>query len=375
MNTEKITEYLDSLIGKGIPSVDCIIYKNHEMLYRHMNGKVDAEKKKDIQGNEMYLMFSMTKLMTMTAVMQLIEQGKISMEDEVGTYLPAYQNLQLKTENGVVPMPAPLKIKHLLSMQSGLDYQLDRPGILRVLAEKGSNATTRELVDSFVESPLKFIPGTRYEYSLSHDVVAAVIEVVSRMTFGEYLKKNIWEPLGLNNTYFAKPMNNHIPNLAAQYISTPEGEYKLMEASCNYQLSDCYESGGAGLASCTEDYAYFADALACGGTAANGAVLLKPETIELMKVNLLNEAGMEDIAKNMGRVGYGYGCGVQVLLDPEKIHSTAPKGVFGWDGAAGSCITMDTASGISLVYTQHVRGCGLAYGEIHPTLRDLVFGA
>lgn len=373
MNTEKITEYLDSLIGKGIPSVDCMIYQNHKLLYRHMNGKVDAAKQKDIQGNEMYLMFSMTKVMTMTAVMQLIEQGKISLEDEVGKYLPAYQHLELKTEEGVVPLTSPLLIKHLLSMQSGLDYQLDRPGILRVLAEKGSKATTRELVDSFVESPLKFVPGTHYEYSLSHDVVAAVIEVVSGMTFGEYLKKNIWEPLGLKNTYFAKPLNNHIPNLAAQYTSTPQGTYELMELTCNYQLSDSYESGGAGLTSCTEDYAYFADALASGGTAANGAVLLKPETLELMKQNLLNEAGMKDIATRMGRVGYGYGCGVQVLLDPEKIHSTAPKGVFGWDGAAGSCITMDTASGISLVYTQHVRGCGLAYGEIHPTLRDLVF--
>jgi len=319
-------------------------------------------------------MFSMTKVMTMTAIMQLIEQGKISMEDEVGTYLPAYRNLKLKTDEGVVDLDAHLKLKHLLSMQSGLDYQLDRPGILRVLAEKGNAATTRELVDSFVESPLKFIPGTRYEYSLSHDVVAAVIEVVSGMSFGEYLKKNIWEPLGLKNTYFAKPMNNHIPHLAAQYMANAEGKFELMEASCNYQLSDCYESGGAGLASCTADYAYFADALASGGTAANGAVLLQPETIELMKQNLLGEASLQDIAKNMGRVGYGYGCGVQVLMDPEKIHSSAPKGVFGWDGAAGSCITMDTASGISLVYTQHVRNCGMAYGEIHPTLRDMVFG-
>jgi CubicO group peptidase (beta-lactamase class C family) len=75
----------------------------------------------------------------------------------------------------------------------------------------------------------------------------------------------------------------------------------------------------------------------------------------------------------MGRVGYGYGCGMQILMNPEMIGSTAPAGVFGWDGAAGSCIQMDTASKMSFVYIMHVRNCGMAYGIIHPTLRDMVF--
>lgn len=92
-----------------------------------------------------------------------------------------------------------------------------------------------------------------------------------------------------------------------------------------------------------------------------------------MKQNLLGETSMEEIARNMGRVGYGYGCGVQVLLHPELLDSPAPVGVFGWDGAAGSCIIMDTASKRSLIYMQHVRNCGMAYGEIHPRLRDMMF--
>ena len=87
MNFEAITEFLDSLASRGIPSVDCIIYKDHEQIYRHMNGTTDAERSKAIQGNEQYLMFSMTKIQTMTAIMQLVEQGKLSLEDEVGKYL------------------------------------------------------------------------------------------------------------------------------------------------------------------------------------------------------------------------------------------------------------------------------------------------
>jgi len=374
MNFEKITEYLDSLEARGIPSVDCMIYRDHELLYRHKNGTTDAKKEKKIDGNEVYLMFSMTKVQTMTAVLQLVEQGKLSLEDEVGKYLPAYQKLTVKKGDAVEPLTAPLKIKHLVSMQSGLDYDLERPGIIRVLAEKGNEANTQDIVNAFVESPLLFVPGEHFNYSLSHDVVAAVIEVVSGMTFGEYLKKNLWEPLKFKNTWFAKPMNDGVAGLAKQFICNEKGEIVPMEQSCCYQFTEKYESGGAGLISCTEDYAVFADALACGGVSKDDVRILKPETVELMKTNLLGEASREDIVKTMGRVGYGYGCGVQIVMEPEKMGSTAPTGVFGWDGAAGACITMDTKSKTSLVYLQHVRNCGWAYGEIHPTLRDLVFG-
>ncbi len=376
MNFEIITEYLDSLVEKeGIPSVDCIIYQDHKEVFRHMYGTCDEKRTVPVMKDQRYLMFSMTKVQTMIAIMQLVEQGKISLEDEVSKYLPAYKNLMVKSEDGqVVPAKEPLKIKYLLSMQSGLNYDLNRPGIKRVMAEKGQKATTRELVDAFVESPLEFEPGTHFLYSLSHDVAAAIIEVVSGMTFGEYLKKNIWEPLGMNNTFFAKPMND-FPKLAQQFIVNENNEIVPMEPSCDYQLSESYESGGAGLASCTEDYAVFADTIACGGISANGVRIIKPETIEIIKQNLLVcEASLYELQHNMGRVGYGYGCGMQVLMNPEEVNSPAPKGVFGWDGAAGSCITMDTASKTSLVFTMHVRNCGMSYGVVHPKLRDLVFG-
>lgn len=378
MNAEKLTAYLDSVLLRDIPSFDCIVYKNHEVIYRHMGGAVDIAKQKKITGNEVYLMFSMTKVMTMCCIMQLVEQGKVSLEDPVSKYLPAYANLSVKVGDGseqkVVPLEKPLLMKHLVSMQSGLDYDLGRPGIKRVLAEKGDAATTRELVDAFAESPLDFVPGERFKYSLSHDVVAAVIEVVSGMSFGEYMKKNLWEPLGLKHTCFAKPKNDDVPNLAQQFIVNPEGKIVPMDQTCNYQLTSAYESGGAGLMSCTEDYAVLADAIACGGVAKNGTRILKAETIDIIKTNLLGEASRHDLEFSMGRRGYGYGCGMQILMEPEKIGSTSPAGVFGWDGAAGACITMDTSQQLSVVYVQHVRNCGFVYGEIHPAIRDLVFG-
>ncbi len=365
MNAKQMTEYLDSLESHGIPSVDCIVFENHELIYRHRNG--------ECKESTLYLMFSMTKVLTMTAMMQLVEQGKVDLEDPVSRFLPAYGKLSVNRDGRIEKIESPMLIKHLLSMQSGLDYNLERPGIMRVLRERGQQATTREIVDSFVESPLIFAPGEHFEYSLSHDVAAAVIEVVSGMKFSEYLKRNIWTPLHMERTFFAKPMNDDVADLAQQYIVNEQGKIEKMPSSCNYQFTVSYESGGAGLISCTEDYAKFADTMACGGVSTEGVRILQAATIERMKQNLLGETGKKDIVTKMGRRGYGYGCGVQVLLEPELIGAKAPAGVFGWDGAAGSCIIMDTASKRSLVYTQHVRNCGMAYDTIHPRLRDLLF--
>lgn len=373
MNFEKITNYLDSLESEGIPSVDCMIYKEHEMVYRHFHGYADSRKSKEMRGNELYLMFSATKLITMTAALQLYEEGKLDLDKPVSDYLPAYHKLFIKKEEQAIPATKPMLVRHLLSMQSGLDYDLNRPGIVRVLKDRGEEATTLELVNSFIETPLLFEPGEHFEYSLSHDVVGAIIEVVSGMSLSEYFKINIFEPLHMKDTYFAKSIN-HQERLAAQYTYDNDAHTSTeMELSCVYQLSDRYESGGAGLISCVEDYGRFADALACGGVSAEGNRILKEETIELMRTNMQGPVQLEEIVQKMGRTGYGYGCGVQTLMNPSACNTNAPIGVFGWDGAAGACIIMDPVNHLSLVYAQHVRNCGYAYDTIHPRLRDLLY--
>ncbi|MCR5376036.1 MAG: beta-lactamase family protein [Lachnospiraceae bacterium] len=379
MNKDRIREYLDSLLTEGLPSFDVIIRKGHKEVFRYLGGFADAAKTQPIQPDSRYLMFSMTKIQTMTAVMQLVEQGKLSLDDEVAKYIPAYADVLVREESDgvvrLVPPKTPMTIRHLVSMQSGLDYDLRRPGVERVLAERGAQATTRELVDAMAQSPLCFHPGEHFLYSLSHDVAAAIVEVVSGMRFSDYLAANVWKPLHMNNTCFCKPMNDGVPGLAQQFVCD-EGDIRRthpMEMSCDYQLSEAYESGGAGLMSCTEDYANLADALACGGEGADGARILRPETVALFSENLLGEVSLSEIRNNMGRVGYGYGIGMQTLLDPAAAGTKAPAGIFGWDGAAGSLAIMDPVNRMSLVFTMHVRNCGYAYGVIHPTLRNLMY--
>ena len=365
---------MNSLEDQGIPSIDVRIRKDHEEIYRYLKGDADPINGVKAGDDTKYLVFSMTKIQTMTALMQLVEAGKISLEDDVAKYLPAYGKLTMKTPDGGTAPCGPMLIKHLVSMQSGLNYDLERPGIIRVLKEYGAKATTRQIVDSFVETPLEFAPGTHFFYSLSHDVIAAVIEVVSGMRYGEYLKKNIWEPLGMKDTSFAKPMNDNDPLLARQYIwDDPSQKIIPMDSSCCYQLSDAYESGGAGLMSTSRDYSLLADALACGGTGSSGQRILSPESINVIRTDLLGPDSHKDIETTMGRQGYGYGVGMQILMDPAAIGSIAKPGVFGWDGAAGAATIMYPEEKLSLVFMIHVRNYGYSYGTIHPKVRDLLF--
>lgn len=380
MNEAKLTQYLDSLLEAGLPSFDCMVMKDHRVIFRHMGGYADAERTQPIRADQKYLMFSMTKIQTMTAVMQLVEQGKLSLDDEVGRFLPAYRDILVRERGAdgaerLVPAKTPLTMMHLVTMQSGLDYDLHRAGVDAVLAAQGGDATTRELVDAMARTPLAFHPGTHYQYSLSHDVAAAVVEVVSGKKYSDYLTDNLWKPLHMNSTCFCKGMNEGVEGLAQQYVcdNGDLAQIRPMEPSCDYQLSPSYESGGAGLMSCTEDYMKLADAIACGGETADGNRILKPETVAEFAVNRIGGDSLSELVNNMGRRGYGYGIGMQVLIDPELIGTKAPAGIFGWDGAAGSLAIMDPKNRLSLVFTMHVRNCGYAYGVIHPSLRDLMY--
>ena len=132
--------------------------------------------------------------------MQLVDKGLISLDSHVSDFLPEYKNLKVKTGKKTVPAKNQMTIRHLLSMQSGLNYDLDAPSIIRIKKDTNNEATTRQVIKALAEEPLDFEPGTRFQYSLSHDVIGAVIEVVSGKSLGEYFNDHIFEPLGMKNT-------------------------------------------------------------------------------------------------------------------------------------------------------------------------------
>lgn len=390
MNFEKLKNCMDKLVEDyKVPGVDCIVYKEHEKVFRYFTGMSDIENNKNMDGTELYLIYSMTKMLTCTAALQLFEQGKYKMDDPLSKYLPEFEKMKIAdaeisaeeakkiTTGGAVGQSAaaeetayaknPILIKHLFTMSAGFDYALKDSAILEALAQ--GKTSTRELVGAFANKRLCFEPGTRFNYSLCHDVLGALIEVWSGEKFGEYMKKNIFRPLGMDNTFFGAPKDEErLSKMAARYIYDENRLPKRMSMECVYIFSEDYESGGAGLTSCPEDYAVFLDALACGGVSKDGKRILSPETVDLMRTNHMRGQQCEDF--NSLKPGYGYGLGVRVHTDPSVSGSPSPLGEFGWDGAAGAFSLIDPEKKISLTYFQHIHNWD---GKIQSEIKNALY--
>ena len=372
MNFTNLKNCIDELVGDPLrPSADVLIYRDHELLFRYFTGIMDIENGGDIKGDEFYFIYSMTKMITCCCALQLFEQGKYGLDDEISKFLPEYKKMkitadELNTDNaskiasGAVIgedtrssddgyAKTPITIRHLFTMTAGLDYAIYDDVMRKPVAE--GKKTTRELVRAMADKTLGFEPGTRFRYSLCHDVLGALIEELSGLSLGEYMKRNVFEQLGMKNTFFGLPQDiTKMPSLYSNYSNN----FKKEPFRCAYNITADYQSGGAGLTSTTEDYALFLDAVACGGVGKTGNRILKEETIKLWGTNQLSGQAADDF-DNMRR-GYGYGLGVRVHINPERSDTISPVGEFGWDGAAGAFAMVDPINNISLTYFQHVLG-------------------
>ena len=323
----------------------------------------------------------------MTAVLQLIERGKLSFYDEVSKYLPEYDRLLVADSFEMnFPMVWPtredkchlshnsIRIIDLMSMTAGLSYDTDSKEIMDIKKASGNRASTREVAAQIARMPLIYEPRTRWGYSLAHDVLAAVVEVVSGMRFFDYLNKNIFAPLEVKDFYFSwdGALSDRVCALYMGVFGTDDIVPDDGIRSGSFKLTDNYESGGAGLVSTVNAYSVFIDALSSGGVSTNGERILNEETVNLF-TREYTQGQMRKDFQMTGKTEYGYGLGVRVLTDKEA--SKSPLGEFGWDGAAGAYALVDTVNHISIFYAQHVMGFPRVYSEIHPRIRDLAYEA
>ena len=376
MDFTNLKNHLDRLVSEyKIPGVDCMVCREHQQVFRYFAGKSDIENDRDMNGNELYFIFSMTKMITCAAVLQLMEKGLILARDPISKYLPEFSKMKLSsealnTENAAKIATGgsmgeatsqdfdgyartPITVEHLLTMTAGFNYDLKAPYITQALAE--GRTSTRELVRALAETPLGFEPGTRYRYSLCHDILGGLVEVISGKSFGEYLKENIFDVLGMRETFFGLPKDEAgLSRMAARYgRDANTGEPIRWELKCDYTLSEEYESGGAGLTSSTEDYAIFLDAIANEGVGPNGRRILSAASVRLMSKNHLTGQALADFQTGHVGKGYGYGYAVRTHCDCSRSGSLTAEGEFGWDGAAGGFSLVDTERKLSLVYFQH----------------------
>jgi CubicO group peptidase (beta-lactamase class C family) len=382
MEFKRVSALMDQLVEAGTPGNDCAIFYKGEQVFRRTAGVADRETGAPMRPNQRYNIYSATKVLTVTCAMKLIEEGKMALNDPLYKYLPEYEHMTVKTENGIVPARNQITIRNLFCMTAGLSYDLASPSLKACREETGGVCSTRDVVRYLAREPLLYEPGTGWVYSLAHDVLGAVIEVVSGMRFGEYMKKTIFDVCGMKDTAFrykSDPLEDD--RFCTQYVFTPEngfiplvlqdGPIDRYTLNVPYVLGSDYESGGAGLISTVNDYCKFAAAMCNYGTSYDGVKILSKNTLNLMRTNRLDETARKDFLEWTQNAGFGYGLGVRTAINRAEGGYNCADGTFGWAGAAGSYAHIDPESGIVIFYAQHMHNNKEPY--VHPRLRNIVY--
>lgn len=377
MDFSPLKSFLDELITvQHIPGVDCAVLKDGKEIFRHSAGYSDVATQKKVSPDDMYYIYSTSKVVTCTAGMQLLEKGKFLLNDPLYLYLPEYKEMKKYVPNqkggflDTVPAQKPITVGDLFAMTAGLDYE-NCKAVRKLLEEKPDTYTTREFAAAMAKSVLHFEPGTHWHYSWCHDVLGALIEVVSGQTLGEYMRENIFEPLGMNDTYFRVPEEKS-HRLATLYaFSYAEDTFHEIEKKNKFQGGKNFESGGAGLISTVNDYCKFAAAMCNYGTSYDGVKILSKNTLNLMRTNRLDETARKDFLEWTQNAGFGYGLGVRTAINRAEGGYNCADGTFGWAGAAGSYAHIDPESGIVIFYAQHMHNNKEPY--VHPRLRNIVY--
>lgn len=370
MDILKLNELMNTMPDRGFPASELSVRQDGEIIYHKCTGYSDSQKTRAAKETDLYWLYSATKVITCIAAMRLIEEGKLSLSDPVSKYIPEYANVTVRNEDGsIAPAKNEMTILHLFTMSGGLTYNMQTPAIM---GATNTDSDTLTIVKAFTLDPLAFEPGTKYLYSLCHDVLGAVCEVITEMKLSEYFQKLIFDPLELSDIGF-HPTDEQKKRISAMYkynvgpsTSTEIPSRNMMDVLKNY------ESGGGGLFSTVSDYQKIVATLAEGGRAKDGYQLLKPETIAMMQKNHLTDNQRSDFIKH-ANFGYGWGLCGRVHMDPKVSLSPSPVGEFGWDGAAGAFTMIDPQNRLSLFFATHVMGAKYIYTVIHPAIRSLVY--
>ena len=337
-----LVEFLDKNIENGAKGYDVIIYHKGKEVFRHYNGVSDIEKGTPVNGNELYYLYSCSKPITCVAALQLFEKGAFSLEDKLSDYMPEFAEMMIKTENGEKKAENPILIRHLFEMSAGLDYNLNSPELQEFSKATDGRCPTREAMKYIARRPIGFEPGTRWQYSLCHDVLAALIEVVSGERFSDYVKKNIFEPLGMQRSTYRLTDEIKAQVVPIYTYDNKTERPRLLEIGISdFVFGTEYESGGAGCVSCVDDYIRFVEGV-------RTFKLLKKETVDLIRTDHIAAYGIDD-TPYWKRETHGYSLGMRCSKGIKGY------GDFGWDGAAGAFMAIDIENEITVFYAQHLR--------------------
>jgi CubicO group peptidase (beta-lactamase class C family) len=355
----------------AIPGSLIMIWRQGGLAWQSMAGVTDIASKSAMREDAIFRLFSMTKPITAVALLMLMEQGKVTLDDPVSRFIPGFANLGLYAGGALgnfltTPCPRPMKVLDLLRHTSGLTYgilnrtELDAAYRKLKVAEAGMEGGMKGLIGTLEKLPLEFAPGETWNYSVGLDVAAHLVELISGQRFSEYLQENIFLPLGMADTDFVVPARKRDRLATCYYVK--EGALRVFDDAKNssYHQPPLLESGGGGLVGTAEDYMRFCRMLLNGG-ALGHTRLLSPKTVELMTMNHLpGGREMTDIMPSTGVFnesgysGVGFGLSVAVTQNVARTGIPGTVGEYSWGGAAGTYFFNDPREDLAVVFMSQV---------------------
>jgi CubicO group peptidase (beta-lactamase class C family) len=335
---------------KKLAGIVTLVARCGKVVHFEKFGMADVEAGRPMQLDTLFRIYSMTKPITTTAALMLLEEGRIRLADPISRYIPAFKDVKVldnTTGSGVrfVEAKQPITIHHLMTHTAGLSYGFDDNVYIDELyrkhiwepVETAPGLTLEEFVGEVAKLPLAYQPGTLYRYSVATDVLGFLVQVVSGMPFDEFLKQRIFEPLGMVDTDFYVPPEK-IERFSTVYGPDEQGGLKVVDASqaSHYAMPARFVSGGGGLVSTAGDYLRFCRMLLNEGE-LDGERLLGRKTVELMTTNHM-PIGVQPFPEDAFA---GFGLGVSVRLELRQSRRLESPGTFGWGGAANTNFWID----------------------------------
>jgi CubicO group peptidase (beta-lactamase class C family) len=358
----KMHAYVDQGSTAGIIT---LIARHGRTIHFDVYGKADLETGTPMNHNSLFRMYSMTKPITSTALLMLYEEGKFQLDDPLEKYFPEFKDLQVYVSGSgeTMQLQPPLRkptVRDIFRHTAGFGYGNGKTPVDMAYQEaKITQSSLQEMVAKLSRIPLLYQPGTRWVYSVSHDLQGALVERLSGMKLDEFVSKRIFKPLNMKDSSMG------IPALDISRLTTSYGVKDGKLAVSDKPATSAYKGvgGGSSLTSSASDYLRFAQMLANGGQ-LNGVRLLAPGTVRLMRSNHLPDGvwmGMGDSSINTGT---GYGLGVSVLVDPVRRGNLGSKGEFGWSGMATTHFIIDPEKDIVAIFlTQKVPDDRIYYND------------
>ena len=377
----RITQWMRRWVDSGkLPGLLVAVVRNDRLAWLETCGYRDVESGRAVEPDTVYRIYSMTKPITTVAALMLYEEGRFQLDDPIAQYIPAFAETKVFASGDAesfttVPLARPITVHDLMIHTSGLTYGFQHEHAVDALYRRRRiefNANVgplAEVVEAAAAQPLVFQPGTRWNYSVSTDVLGRLVEIWSGVPLDTFFDERIFGPLGMCDTGFQVPEGQG-DRLASNYVQAndgglapadPAGESRFLQPAVTL-------SGGGGLVSTAADYLRFLRMLRSHGS-LDGARLLGRKSVELMTTNHL-PGDLADMGRprfaEMPFAGIGFGLGVSVMLDPARARILGSPGEYAWGGMASTTFWVDPAEDlIVLLLTQ------LMPSSAYPIRREL----